>query len=367
MRSHTLRMAASVAAAVIGFGSVASAQQQQTTSDRNSDQPQQQLEQTKRQEKAEMRQQGDRKIEVREMALWSLGDLPPHLMHKAMEKLADDPAEARKAVMQAANILELQASLAIQKADAQAAQQQSNRTSPSGDERISSRNDSTSGQGGQGQSSSSSKGVGAYQAMTGGDWSNTRDQGLWRAAEDLRELAMRIEYKQALTKDDLREPFARASLAMASFYQRAAQSGLQRQDEEQTGYTLKGAAEYFSAAHTFCQMRPTPEASRAMFDGERLAKQIVQLSKPTTVQKDQKNEASRNARGEGDLNDARTAAARQADAKSLPQEAGQVIANLGDAIRQAEAKHGTTGTGSGKLRDQRNDQDSRQESQQERR
>lgn len=391
MRSTTLRTAAAFAAAVIGLGSIASAQQQQqqqqqqtqqpqqqqqSSADRDNQQSQQQLEQTKRQEKVEMRQQGDRKVEVREMALWSLGELPPHLMHKAMEKLADEPAEAKRAVMQAANIIELQASLAIQKAQAQAVDNQrqdsGNRDSggvgrpAAGDDRISSRDAASSSSSpsssGSSKDASRDKGIGAYQASTGGDWSNTRDQGLWRAAEDLRELAMRIEYKQVLTRDELREPFARAATSMAAFYQKAAENGLQRQDEEQTGYTLKGAAEYLAAAHAFAQRKPTPETSRAIFDGERLANQIVKLSKPTTLQKDQKNDAARSADAAGDLNDAaRTAGARQADAKSIPQEAGQVIANLGDAVRQAQARQGTVGGDTGTPRDRQNDQGPRQE------
>jgi hypothetical protein len=373
MRPTTLRTAAAFAAAVIGFGSIASAQQPQQQSSPDNKQPQQQLEETKRQEKTEMRRQGDRKVEVREMALWSLGELPPHLMHKAMEHLADEPAEARRAVMQAANIIELQASLAIQKAEAQAVQQQRQsdaqardaggvgRTA-SGDDRISSRDSASSSSSSSSANASRDKGIGAYQASTGGDWSNTRDQGLWRAAEDLRELAMKIEYKQVLTKDELREPFARAATSMAAFYQKAAESGLQRQDEEQTGYALKGAAEYLAAAHAFGQRRPTPETSRAIFDGERLANQIVKLSKPTTLQKDQKNDTARTADASGDLNDAaRTAGGRQPNAQSIPQEAGQVISNLGDAIRQAETRQGATGQDAGRQRDRQNDQSQRQD------
>src|SRR3954451_12376467 len=174
MRSTTVRTAAAFAAAVIGLGSVASAQQQpqqqpsqQSSADRDSQQSQQQLEETKRQEKTEMRQQGDRKVEVREMALWSLGELPPHLMHKAMENLADDPAEARRAVMQAANIIELQASLAIQKAQAQAVERSDTSSrdaggvgrTASGDDRISSRDAASSSSASSSSSSASSSGA----------------------------------------------------------------------------------------------------------------------------------------------------------------------------------------------------------------
>jgi hypothetical protein len=328
MQRSTLRAAA--LAAALSFSPLAFAQQSGDASSNrnsgNSDRPQQQLEQTKQQEKAEARQQGDRKVEVREMALWSLGDLPPKLMHKAMEKLADEPAEARKAVMQAANIFELQASLAMQKQgmaqQAQGQQQQEQQKNPAQTDR----------------------GLGAYQASGAGDWSNTRDQNLWRAAEDLRELAMKIEYKQVLTKDELREPFSKAALSMAAFYHKAAEAGLKRQDEEQTGYTLKGAADYFAAAHAFGQRKPTPEVSRAIFDSDRLANQIVKLSKPTTLQKDLKNDAAKSG-GQGDLADAaRTAGSQQGgnaqQRQQLPQEAEQVVRNLGQAIQQTQPAGG---------------------------
>jgi hypothetical protein len=361
----TLRAAAVFAAAVIGFGSAAPAQQQTqqeqqqprpTTPDRTHEHSQQQLEQTKRIEKAEMRRQGDRKVEVREMALWSLGELPPHLMHKAMEHLADDPQEARRAVMQAANIVELQASLAIQKAETQAVQQQEDRHEPvTGNDRISAR-EGAAGSPKASVPAEAERGVRSYQAASGGGWGDTRDQGLWRAAEDLRDLAMRIEYRQVLTRDELREPFARASIAMASFYQRAAKSGFDRQDAEETGYTLKGAAEYLAAAHAFGQQRPSAQTSRALFDADRLGEQIIRLSKPTTVGRDRQTASGDNAPAAADQADAaRTAAARESNAV-IPQETGQAITNLGDAIRQAESRQGVAGHSVGEPQDIRNEQ-----------
>jgi hypothetical protein len=366
---NTLRAAAVFAAAVVGFGTVASAQQQsqpqqpqqqqqQTTPDRTHEQSQQQLEQTKRLEKREMQQDGDRKVEVRERALWALGELPPHLMHKAMEHLADDPREAHKAVMQAANIIELQASLAIQQAETRAVQQQEDRHEPvTGNDRISAREGAATAGGASKTSvpAEADRGVRSYQAASGGNWSDTRDQGLWRAAGELRDLAMRIEYKQVLTKDELRAPFERASVAMASFYQRAAKSGFDRQDLAETGYTLKGAAEYLAAAHAFGQERPTAATSRALFDADRLGEQIIKLSKPTTVGRQNASaENPTNANDQGDT--ARTAGARQA-AAPIPQETGQVIANLGDAIRQAESRQGVAGHSVGEPKDIRNDQE----------
>jgi hypothetical protein len=372
--SHTLRAAAVFAAAIVGFGTITSAQQQdqqqqsqpqQTTPDRTHEHSQQQLEQTKRIEQSEMHRHGDRKVEVREMALWSLGELPPHLMHRAMEHLADDPQEARKAVMAAANIIELQASLAIQKAETHAVQQQEDRHEPvTGNDRISSREGAAGSSSSSSSSSSASaeagRGIRSYQAASGGDWSHTRDQGLWRAAEELRDLAMRIEYRQVLTRDELRQPFERASIAMASFYQRAAKEGFDRQDPEETGYTLKGAADYLAAAHAFGQQRPTAATSRALFDADRLGEQIIKLSKPTTVQPHNGSATNTPAEGEPNTDTARPAAARQTGAAAaviLPQETGQAITNLGDAIRQAESRQGVAGHSVGQPQDRRNDQD----------
>jgi hypothetical protein len=52
----------------------------------------------------------------------------------------------------------------------------------------------------------------------------------------------------------------------AAFYQSAAAQGLQRRDAEQTGYTLKAAAECLSAAHAFGERQP--QVSRALFDAD---------------------------------------------------------------------------------------------------
>ncbi len=275
LKTSTAAVIATATVAVPAFG-------QAQERERGRDGGQQQLDQLRQREKSEEDAQGDRRVEVREKALWALGDLPPKLMHRAMEKMAQEPDEARKAVMQSANILELQSAL-------------------------------SQGQG------------------RGGD-------RLTAEAESLRELARRIEYKEVLSRDELKEPFSRAAMAAASFYQEAAQAGLQRQDEEQTGYTLKAASEYFTAAHAFGEKQPTGEVSRAIFDADRLSSQIVKLSKPTTYQSEQRGDgATARREGEGDLRDnARTAGARAGEgAGSIPQEADRVISTLGDAIRQA--------------------------------
>ena len=73
-----------------------------------------------------------------------------------------------------------------------------------------------------------------------------------------------------------------AALAAAAFYQQSAKLGYGKTEEEQTGYTLKGAAEYLTGAHVYAELRPTGEVSRAAFDAERLGQQIIRVLRPRT-------------------------------------------------------------------------------------
>lgn len=184
------------------------------------------LKQVAEQRKQEMEAQGSRKVEVQEKAIWGLGELPPKLMTKACEQLAEDADKAKLSVMQAANILELTASI-------------------------------------------------------GKDSGEARQ--LIEQANQLREIAMKIETREIISRDQLKQPFAKASLAAAKYYEAAARNGLQKNDEEQTGYTLMGAAGYLTAAHVFAEQKPSAEVSRAAYDANVTAEQIVKLSKNTTI------------------------------------------------------------------------------------
>ena len=246
------------------------------------------LKEAKEKAKAEVDQKGGQRVYVEQKAIWALGDLPPKLMHMAVEKLAKEPDDARKAVLQASNIFQLQSALA--------------QGTPEADR-------------------------------------------LRQAAEQLREVALGIEFKQVMTKDELKKPFANAALAAAAFYQQAAKLGYGKAEEEQTGYTLKGAAEYLTVAHVYAEQKPTAEVSRAAVDADRLGQQIIRLAKPTTIQAKTQNDP-RHAPAGHELPDARTADPTQVnpppqkerpELAALEQEAKQVIENLGKAIQQTTA------------------------------
>jgi hypothetical protein len=240
--------------------------------------------------KQEAEAQGDRKIQVAERAVWGLGELPPKLMSKACELIATDADKAKLSVMQAANILELTASI-------------------------------------------------------GKDTGESRE--LMEQAKQLRDVAGKIETRQILTQDQLKQPFARAALAAAKYYEAAARNGLEKNDEEQTGYTLMGAAGYLTAAHVFADKEPTAEVSRAAYDANVTAQQIVRLSKETTVQPQGMQTAD--ARGADNQGQASTNTDQPADAQASPdsntqrqmerQGEGRVQPGIGSAS-------GTSNTGS---------------------
>ena len=215
------------------------------------------------QQKQEVKQQGDRQVQVPEKAIWGLGELPPDLMTKAMDQLASEPDMAKLKVMQAANILQLTAAM-----------------SPD----------------------------------------NSESQMLMEQADTLRKCAFKIETRQVISKSQLKEPFARASLAAAKYYQASAKMGLQKQDEEKTGYSLKGASAYLTAAHVFSGREPTAEVSRAAYDANVLAGQIIKGSKPTTEGKTSEMVASNRGQDQGENKPA-----------ALPPQTEQPIANLASA------------------------------------
>ena len=329
MRKTLLKSAAALAAATLStsaFAQAQQAQQPQPTGGQQAGQAAQRLSEVYERERAEAQRQGSRRVEVREQALWGLSEVAKERMHDAMKHLVEEPDKAYKDIMLTANVLELQASLGRDR------QQQQQGASRQG----------VSPQGEQGQPQQQAQG----QQQQGGSATDR----LMKQAEQLRDLAKDVEYKLVLNKDDLKQPFAQASLALADFYQEAARAGVGKGDEEQTGYTLRGAAEYFQIAHTFAEKRPSVEVSKAILDADRLSEQIVKLSKATTGQKQKEGGTAKadgqggdpkQAKGEGDLKDqeARVAGARVGGQQQGGQqeEARRVVEQLGRAINQAQA------------------------------
>lgn len=320
MRNLLLKSAAAVVAATLSTSAYAQAQQQ---GQQQPGQAAQKLSEVYEREQAEAQRQGSRPVEVREQALWGLSDIAKERMHDAMKNLVQEPDKAYKDIMLTANVLELQASLGKSRDQQRGGQRQG--VTPQGE---------------QGQQ---------QQAQQQG---GSKADKLLRQAEQLRDLAKHVEYKLVLTKDDLKQPFAEASLALADFYQEAAQAGVGKADEEQTGYTLRNAAEYFQIAHTFAERRPSVEASKAIFDADRLGSQIVKLSKATTGQKQNENQSAKadgqsgdrqQKQGEGDLKEqeARVAGARVGGEQAGQlQEARRVVEQLGKAIEQTRTNLG---------------------------
>lgn len=263
----------SAAAAALGAG-YAGAQQQRERQEAGS--PQQQLEEVKQRQLREFMAQGGQKVEVRQSAIWGLGELPPTLMHRAMEALANDPEEAVRQVMQAGSILELQSALA------------------------------------QGEQA----------------------ERLRSAANDLRDLSFRIHFRQVLTQDQLKPAFAQATLAAARYYQAEAQEGLRRNDEEKTGYSLKAAADYLSAAHTFAGRQPTPQVSLATYNARTVAEQIIQNSRPTSY--DAGDRPVRLSVRPGEPGQPEQGAERgQAESANIPHDTERIVRDLQQAIQQA--------------------------------
>lgn len=218
------------------------------------------------QQKAEADRQGSRKVEVQEKAIWGLGELPPKLMSRACEELASEPGKASLAIMQSANILDLTAAIGKDRGDA--------------------------------------------------------SKDLMKQAEMLREVARKVETRQILDRKELGKPFAAASLAAAKYYQSSAEAGLKANDEEQTGYSLMGASGYLTAAHVFGQQKPSAEVSRAAYDANLVATQIVKNSKPTTVTGETKASGDRGQDKSGDAG----------DKANIPEGTEQIVSNLKQAI-----------------------------------
>ncbi len=233
------------------------------------------VEQAKQQHEKEAKSQGSHMIQVEERAVWGLGELPPDLMTQAFVKLASDPHQAELGVMQSADILQLQAASMPDLSESKALKQ---------------------------------------------------------AADELRGVARKMEYRQVLTPDQLRQPFAKAALAAAAFYQVEAKRGLEMNDEEKTGYSLKGAAQYLAAAHAFAGREPTPEVSRAAYDGNLLGEQIINASKPLAGAKGEDAARTAGAEMKGQDNGSQS----PDDKANLPQPTKQVVADLGQAISAAQ-------------------------------
>lgn len=240
--------------------------------------PEQALEQTMKQRQSEAAKAGDKKIEVAERAVWGLGELPPDLMTKAFDGLATNVKQSELCVMQAANILQLQAA--------------SNPELP-------------------------------------------ESELLKEQAEALREVARKIEFREVITKEQLREPFAKAAIAAADYYRAEAGKGVEMNDEEKTGYSLKGASAYLTAAHFFADKQPSAQASLAAYNGDVLAEQIINGSKPTTY------EVAKNSDNKG--GDAQAASSKQdadatrsGDKANLPYGTAQAVADLREAISSAQ-------------------------------
>lgn len=285
------------AAALTSLGVAAYAQQQDRDQQRDQQQgattdPQQQLNQVKQAQLREFMAQGDRQVQVREAAVWALSDLPPELMHRAMERLSQKPEDAVTSVLQAANILELQSAIAA------------------------------------GQSS----------------------ERLRNTARELNDIAFQIHFKQLLTQDDLRQPFARAAIAAATYYQEAAQEGVKRNDEERTGYSLRNASRYLSLAHTFAQKEPTAQVSLAAYNADTLGEQIVRNSRPTSYdvtgpvrlsargQQEQRDQDQQEDRRDQDARPDQQQQQQRGgggEAAAIPQQTEQVVRDLQQAITQA--------------------------------
>ena len=217
--------AAALLAATVSVGAYGQQSDRSSQMNGTSGDAAQQIEQVKQQRQQEASAQGDRKIEVREKAAYGLGELPPDLMTKAIMDIAADPKSATVSVLQAANLLEIVAAV-----DADAPE----------------------------------------------------SKALVEQSKALRDTARQIEFRQLLSPDGLKRPFAKAALAGADYYRASAAKGLEQNDEETVGYSLKGAGQYLAVAHVFAEKEPSAQVALASYNAEVLADQIINASKPTT-------------------------------------------------------------------------------------
>ena len=285
--TRTTRINTTLAAAVAAVALVAvpaiHAQQNQSGGDAG-----QALEQLKEKQRQEIERQGSRTISVQEKAVYGLAELPPELMNQAFEQISTDPSIAKIRVLQIANILQLLSALGDESQEAQDLQQQ---------------------------------------------------------ARELRDVALKIEFKELVTREELRQPFAKAALKAAAFQQASAKKGIENNDEEQTGYSLKGAGAYLTVAHVFAGKSPSAQVSRAAYDASTLGEQIIQNAQPTTyasmtgdTRSAGRGQDQRGPQGQQDQDGrAQTAGGQQGgqmsqDKANIPQEAEKVVQDLKTAI-----------------------------------
>ena len=234
------------------------------------------LEDVKEMQKKEYDQQSDRMVQVEESAIYGLAELPPTLMSEAYLKLTRDPDQSKLLVLQSANILQALSALG----DGPEAQQ------------------------------------------------------LKQQSESLRDVAWQIGFRQLTNQKDLKPPFAKATLAAAAFQQASAARGLEMNNEEQLGYSLKGASAYTAITHAFLEKNPDAQVSRAVYDASTVGEQIISNSLPTTyaVQMRDQQGTSKSGVNPDQQRVNATGDAKSADA-NIPAETNQIIADLGEAIQ----------------------------------
>jgi hypothetical protein len=273
----------------------------------------QSLDQVKQARKSQMQSEGSHQIQVAERAIYGLPEVAKDRMFMAMRHIVEEPAKAKVDMMVLADVIELQSAAA-----------------------------QSGGQSGTSSQMGSSSVSGSSQSQS-------------QAAEQVRDAAMRIEFKQLVTKQELQQSLAQAAIALAQTQYQLAQQGLQQQDANRTAYPLMYAGEFLGIAHTLSDKKPSDQVSKAIYDAQTLGHQLVALSQPTTGQQSSQASGQASKQSIDDLAQAAAGqmsgtgagagqtAAGQTGAQSgqgntkMSSEAQRIVQEFGQALQQAQS------------------------------
>lgn len=318
------------------------AQSSSSDSSQSSQSQSQSLDQVRQSRKSQMQSEGSRMIQVQEKAVWGLTEVAKDRMFMAMRHIIEEPMKAKQDLMILADVIELH----------QAVAQSGGGSSQTG-------------------GSSSVAGSSSDSPMASGSSGSSRSGSQSQWADQVRDAAMRIEFKQLVTKQELQQSLAQAAIALAQTQYQIAQQGLREQSANRTAYPLMYAGEFLGIAHTLSDKKPSDQVAKAIYDAQTLGHQLVALSQPTTGQQSGRSQASKqsiddlaqaaagqmsgsSSGGQSDMDRASDRASDRGLDRASGQSGGQskmhteaqrVVQQFGQALQQAQSTIGTSSGG----------------------
>ena len=188
--------------------------------------------------------------------------------------------------------------------------------------------------------------AGMTQILSAASSTDEGKQALDEAAAKLSEFAQKVQNRQVVNPDDLSRPAAQVALAIAASQHSEAKAALGRGEESGVAYSLESAADNLLQAHVYLKKQPTDDVAKAIYNADRLGRQLVALIEPTTQQGGQYAVTTPEEKSDYEdstlLDNAQTAAGRvggqddqggdQSVAAQIPAVTPQVIDALGQAI-----------------------------------